>query len=320
MRYEHHFGGHQPSCSLLEEGEVVAIPTETVYGLAANIYDEAAIRKIFEVKQRPLFNPLIVHISSSVEVEKIAAEFPEKAQLLAQHFWPGPLTLILKKKPVVPDLITAGKDTVAIRVPNHPITQALLRELSFPIAAPSANPFNRISPTQATHVEAYFKEKIPMVLQGGACQKGIESTIVGFENDEVLVYRLGSLALEEIEQVVGPVQIKNKKESAPEAPGMLSKHYSPRTKMILVDDATNHFKEFLGRRIGVLRFTAAGVLDDSIHLEVLSPSADLNEAAAKLYQSLHKLDRLELDLIIAERFPDHGLGKTINDRLERASK
>ena len=308
------------AAALLEEGEVVAIPTETVYGLAANIFDEDAIRKIFEVKQRPLFNPLIVHVNSSVEVEKIAAEFPEKAQLLAQHFWPGPLTLILKKKPVVPDLITAGKDTVAIRVPNHPITQGLLRELSFPIAAPSANPFNRISPTQATHVEAYFKEKIPMVLQGGACQKGIESTIVGFESDEVIVYRLGSLSLEEIEEVVGPVQLKNKKESAPEAPGMLSKHYSPRTKMILVDDANNQVKEFLDSRIGVLRFSSGSALKESIHLEVLSPAADLHEAAAKLYQTLHKLDLLGLDLIIAERFPEHGLGKTINDRLERATK
>ena len=306
--------------ALLEQGEVVAIPTETVYGLAANIFDEAAIRKIFEVKQRPLFNPLIVHVHSSVEVEKIAAEFPGKAQLLAQHFWPGPLTLILKKKSVVPDLITAGKDTVAVRVPNHPVTQALLRELPFPIAAPSANPFNRISPTQAAHVEAYFNENIPMILEGGACQKGIESTIVGFENDQVIVYRLGSLALEKIEEVVGPVQLKNQKESAPEAPGMLSKHYSPQTDMILVNDAKTYLRDSTSRRIGVLRFRTGAALDDSIHLEVLSASGDLSEAAANLYQSLHKLDRLGLDLIIAERFPDHGLGKTINDRLERATK
>jgi L-threonylcarbamoyladenylate synthase len=310
----------QKATSLLSEGKLVAIPTETVYGLAANIFDEAAVKSIFAVKQRPLFNPLIVHLHSLAQVDEVAAEFPEKARQLADHFWPGPLTLILKKKAVVPDLITAGKDTVALRIPNHPITQELLQALDFPIAAPSANPFNRISPTRAEHVEAYFSDQIPMVLEGGECQRGIESTIVGFDKGEVIVYRLGSLALEDIEKVIGKVSLRNKKEKAPNAPGMLSKHYSPKTEMVLVDDLAVALRHYPGSSIGVLQFRADSDLESSIHQEVLSAKGSLKEAAANLYQSLHKLDSLELDIILAERFPEEGLGKTINDRLERAAK
>ena len=225
------------AASFLSKEDVVAIPTETVYGLAGNIFSEKAIKKIFKVKQRPLFNPLIVHLHSIDQVEEIALEFPKKAKLLAENFWPGPLTLILKKKAIVPDLITAGKDTVAIRIPNHPITLSLLQQLPFPIAAPSANPFNRISPTRSSHVEGYFKNIIPMILEGGECNRGIESTIVGFENEEAVVYRLGSLALKDLEKVIGEVEVRNKKEHSPNAPGMLAKHYAPRTKTYLVDDA-----------------------------------------------------------------------------------
>ena len=310
----------EQAAALLSEGKLVAIPTETVYGLAANIFDQEAVKSIFAVKQRPLFNPLIVHLHSLAQVDEIAAEFPEKARQLADHFWPGPLTLILKKKAVVPDLITAGKDTVALRIPNHPITQKLLQALDFPIAAPSANPFNRISPTRAEHVEAYFGDQIPMVLEGGECQRGIESTIVGFYKGEVIVYRLGSLALEDIEKVIGKVSLRNKKEKAPNAPGMLSKHYSPKTEMVLVDDLAVALRHYPGSSIGVLKFRADSDLESSIHQEVLSAKGSLKEAAANLYQSLHKLDSLKLDIILAERFPEEGLGKTINDRLERATK
>ena len=215
---------------ILNNEDVIAIPTETVYGLAGNIYSEKAIRKIFEVKQRPLFNPLIVHIHSTDQLEELVTDIPYNAKILAEKFWPGALTLLLKKKPSVPDLITAGKDTVAVRIPNHPITLQLLKELSFPLAAPSANPFNRISPTSAVHVERYFKHKIKMVLEGGACVNGIESTIIGFENNEPVLYRLGSIALEDIEAVIGSVRVHNKSENAPNAPGMLLKHYAPKTK------------------------------------------------------------------------------------------
>ena len=305
--------------AILSNEDVIAIPTETVYGLAGNIFSEKAIKRIFEVKQRPLFNPLIVHLGSVEQIRDVVADFPEKAQLLAKNFWPGPLTLILKKKDIVPDLITAGKDTVAVRIPNHPVTLELLQSLPFPIAAPSANPFNRISPTKSAHVAKYFEDAMPMILEGGECQKGIESTIIGFEDGEAVIYRFGSLALEEIEKVIGKIEVKNKKEQAPDAPGMLAKHYAPRTKTILVKNIDETLKGIDNQSIGLLRFTGDYTSEKIKHAAILSKSGDLNEAAANLYSALHWLDQLSLDLIITERFPDHGLGKTINDRLERAS-
>ncbi len=305
--------------AILNNEDVVAIPTETVYGLAGNIFSEKAIQKIFNVKQRPQFNPLIVHIHSIDQIDSITRDFPEKARKLANTFWPGPLTLILKKNEIVPDLITAGKDTVAVRMPNHPLSLKLLRELSFPLAAPSANPFNRISPTKPEHVEAYFKSEIPMVLDGGRCERGIESTIIGFENNEAILFRMGSISIEDIEKAVGPIKIKTRKENIPEAPGMLAKHYAPKTKTYLVKDIESFIRQHPGKRIGVIRFSAD--LDDPsiVRAEILSSSGNLDEAASRLYDALHTLDELELDLIVAELFPDEGLGRSINDRLERAT-
>ncbi len=310
----------EKAVEILQEGDLVAIPTETVYGLAGNIYNEAAIRKIFEVKQRPLFNPLIVHLHSIEQVDDIASEFPAKAKQLAEAFWPGSLTLVLKKNPTIPDVITAGKDTVAVRIPNHPVTLELLKLLPFPLAAPSANPFNRISPTSAQHVEAYFKDSIRMILDGGDCKNGLESTIIGFENNEPVLYRLGSISKEEIEKVVGEVKVKNREENTPNAPGMLVKHYAPKTKMYLVDDLTDCSVDMENKRVGLLSFTGAADMSRFNHVEILSESGDMAEAAANLYKALHKLDEMQLDIIIAERLPDIGLGKSINDRLERAVK
>lgn len=306
--------------NILNNEDVVAIPTETVYGLAGNIYSEKAIRKIFRVKQRPLFNPLIVHLHSIDQLDEIVSDFPTKARLLAAAFWPGSLTLILKKKSKIPDLITAGKDSVAVRIPNHEVTLQLLKELSFPLAAPSANPFNRISPTSALHVESYFKKSIPMVLEGGACKNGLESTIIGFENDEPILYRLGAISIEEIEKVVGKIKVNNKNEKAPEAPGMLAKHYSPKTKTYLTDDINQFLNDHKDKTIGVLCFTENIALSNSKNVEILSKSGDLKEAASNLYAALHTLDGLHLDMIVAQRFPNIGLGKSINDRLERATK
>ena len=305
---------------LLSNNELVAIPTETVYGLAGNIYSEKAIKTIFETKQRPFFNPLIVHIASVNDLEKIVESIPEKARLLADMFWPGPITLVLKKKNTIPNLITAGKATVAVRVPNHPTTLELLRQLDFPLAAPSANPFNRISPTKPEHVEDYFKDQIKMVLDGGPCAKGIESTIIGFENDEPIIYRLGSTSIEAIEAVVGKLEIKNKKEAAPDAPGMLERHYAPKTKTILTDHLQKSIAEYYGKRIGLLLYNDI-LNDDNIDFKiVLTQGQDLEGAASKLYDALHQLDKQDLDIIIAERLPDYGLGKSINDRLARATK
>ena len=305
---------------LLSAEELVAIPTETVYGLAGNIYSEKAIRQIFEIKQRPLFNPLIVHIHSIEQLQDIVSEFPEKARLLAKAFWPGSLTLILKKKASIPEIITAGKDSVAVRIPNHPVTLELLKALPFPLAAPSANPFNRISPTKAEHVETYFSDSLSMVLEGGTCVNGIESTIVGFEEGEPILYRLGSISIEEITAVIGEISVKNKNEKTPDAPGMLAKHYAPKTKLFLVEDAEQLLTKHTDKRIAVLQFTEKTTTTSCEHVEILSKTGDLKEAAANLYSALHKLDRLNVDMIVAEIVPNIGLGKTINDRLDRASK
>ncbi|WP_299128173.1 L-threonylcarbamoyladenylate synthase [uncultured Winogradskyella sp.] len=307
---------------LLNKEELVAIPTETVYGLAGNIFSKKAIASIFKTKQRPKFNPLIVHIPNVEYLDKIVEHIPEKAKALANAFWPGPITLVLKKKASIPDLITAGKDTVAVRIPNHPVSLKLLRQLEFPLAAPSANPFNRISPTSAQHVEDYFKDTIKMVLDGGVCKKGIESTIIGFKNEEPIIYRLGSTSIEDIERIVGKIEIKNRKSKVenPDAPGMLERHYAPKTKTILTNDLSNSIEEFKNQRIGVLLYNNI-LNDEAIDFKiVLSEDNNLEEAASKLYDALHQLDKQNLDIIIAEQLPDYGLGKSINDRLERATK
>lgn len=305
---------------ILNREELVAIPTETVYGLAGNIYSDTAIKKIFTMKKRPFFNPLIVHIHSMEQVMELADGFPEKAQQLAKAFWPGSLTLILPKKDTVPDLITAGNDTVGIRMPNHILTLELLRNLSFPIAAPSANPFTQISPTTAQHVKNYFNGELEMVLDGGDCENGIESTIIGFENNEPVVYRLGSIALEDITAVIGNVVLKNNKEQAPNAPGMLEKHYAPRTKTYLVENVTDFIAQHPDKKIGLLLHTNNHDNYKVAHIHYLSKTGDLKEAATNLYSAMHELDLLKLDLIIAQRLPDTGLGQSINDRLERATK
>lgn len=304
---------------ILSAEKLVAIPTETVYGLAGNIYSKKAINAIFETKKRPFFNPLIVHIASVEVLPEIVSYIPEKAKLLAKAFWPGPITLVLKKKNVIPDLITAGKDTVAVRIPNHETTLKLLKSLEFPLAAPSANPFGSISPTRAKHVEGYFRNKIEMVLDGGHCKKGIESTIIGFENDTPIIYRLGSTSIEAIEAVVGSVAIKNKKEVAPDAPGMLERHYAPSTKTILTNSVLETVKNYPNKRIGVLMFNTA-IENTAVSVQiVLSKNKNMSEAASNLYSALHELDTQDLDVIIAERFPDSDLGKSINDRLQRAT-
>lgn len=308
----------QKAVQLLTNEQLVAIPTETVYGLAGNIFSEKAINSIFSTKKRPFFNPLIVHIPSVEFLENVVTHIPKKAKLLADAFWPGSMTLVLKKNRKIPDLITAGKDTVAVRIPNHPVTLSLLRQLAFPLAAPSANPFGSISPTKPSHVKNYFKNDIQMVLDGGACKNGIESTIIGFENEEPIIYRLGALPLEDIEAVVGKIAIKNKKEQNPEAPGMLARHYAPETKTFLVNDVLSELKKHPNKKIGVLVFKDS-IKNDSVTEIILSEKGVMQEAASNLYNSLHLLDTYHLDVIIAERFPENGLGTSINDRLQRAT-
>jgi len=304
----------------LKKNKLVAIPTETVYGLAGNAYNESALIEIFKLKNRPFYNPLIVHIKSASSITDVAIDIPESAMILAEKFWPGPLTLVLKKQPHISDLITAGKDTVAVRVPNHPVTLALLNKLDFPLAAPSANPFGSISPTNADHVFNYFGGKLEVILDGGECEKGLESTIIGFEDNQPILYRHGSISSEEIEKVTGKLSTITNSEKTPNAPGMLSRHYAPNTDTYLTNNVVELIKCFKGKRIGILVFKNQINGNGIIHKEILSKSGDLNEAAKNLYAAMHRLDEKNLDVIIAERLPDVGLGKTMNDKLERATK
>ncbi|MFN7045434.1 MAG: L-threonylcarbamoyladenylate synthase [Flavobacterium sp.] len=304
----------------LNDNGIIGFPTETVYGLAGNAFETESIHKIFDVKKRPTFNPLIVHIKGIEDLVHVAQEIPPIAYELANAFWPGPLTFILKKQPHIPDLVTANQDTVAVRVPNHPVALELLRHLDFPLVAPSANPFTSISPTSAEHVENYFGNQINMVLDGGECTAGIESTIIGFENNRVVVYRLGALALEEIEKVSGTLTLLNKKNKKPIAPGMLLKHYAPKTDFILTRNVQEELDWYSDKKIGLLLFNSYLPKFDTNNQIVLSEEGDLKLAASKLYNAMHQLDKMNLDLIIAERFPEYGLGVSINDRLERASK
>jgi L-threonylcarbamoyladenylate synthase len=305
---------------LLANNEVIGIPTETVYGLAGNAYSNDAIKKIFTLKNRPFYNPLIVHIKSVDFLNDVACDIPDMAIKLAEKFWPGPLTLILKKQPHISDLITSGKETVAIRVPNHPLTLALLAKIPFPLAAPSANPFGSISPTSAQHVASYFNNNLAIILDGGICEKGVESTIVGFDNNQPILYRHGAIAVEALEQVVGKLQTQISNDTKPTAPGMLSRHYAPHTPTFLTNNVAEQLRAFSGKKIGLLLFEKQHLDQHDIHQEILSPTGDLEEAAKNLYAALHRLDGSRLDVIVVEEFPDKGLGKTINDRLNRATK
>ena len=308
---------------ILENNQLVAIPTETVYGLAGNAFSDKAITSIFNLKKRPLFNPLIVHIQSINKLSEVAQNIPKDAILLAEKFWPGPLTLVLPKKDYISNLVTAGKDTVAVRVPNHSLTLQLLGKLSFPLVAPSANPFTSISPTTPQHVNRYFKDQLPLILDGGACQHGIESTIVGFENECPVLYRLGALSVEEIETCIGkPLQFSKTKDKRPQAPGMLFKHYAPSTPTFLVNSLQDESQFIASKenlKIGLLRFKELSPNVNQAYQEILTTTGDLNEAAKNLYAALHRLDHLGLDIILAEKLPSEGLGITLNDKLKRAS-
>lgn len=299
----------------LKAGELVAIPTETVYGLAANALDANAVAKIFEAKNRPTFDPLIVHISYPSDVEKYAAAFPGPARDLAMTFWPGPLTLLLPKRKNIPDLVTSGLNTVGLRCPNHPVALALLRSLEFPLAAPSANPFGYISPTTAQHVEDQLGDKIPFILDGGPCSVGLESTIVGFEDESITIHRLGGLSVESIQAVVGKVEVKTHSSSNPQAPGQLESHYAPRKKMI-VGNIDELLRKHYGERVGVLSFKTSYAVDCNF---VLSAKGSVTEAAKNIFTMLRELDQSPVDVILAEYVPEQGLGRAINDRLKRAA-
>jgi L-threonylcarbamoyladenylate synthase len=310
----------QAAVAALQNNEIVAMPTETVYGLAGNAYSEVAVQKIFALKNRPHFNPLIVHIKSASYLQQVAKNIPQVAIQLADAFWPGPLTLVLEKQDHIPDIVTGGKNTVGVRVPGHPVALELLESLDFPLAAPSANPFGSISPTTAKHVADYFTDTLDIILDGGSCDKGIESTIIGFENGAPILYRQGSTKTEDIEKITGVLKMRvHANNESVMAPGMLSKHYAPNTTTVLTDNLVAEIEKHQGKSIGVLQLKPTTLPTFVSVIETLSEIGDMEEAAKYLYAAMHRLDHQNLDLIIAEKMPASGMGDAINDKLERAA-
>lgn len=303
---------------LLREGALVAIPTETVYGLAGNAFSETAVAEIFAVKQRPAFDPLIVHAGSLDRLQALAADFPPEARRLAEAFMPGPLTLLLPKADVISDLVTAGSPLVALRIPKHPMALDLLSLLEFPLAAPSANPFGYISPTTAQHVDQQLGSKIPYILDGGPCQVGLESTIVGFDRAQAVIYRKGGIPVEAIEEVAGPALALAHSSSDPLAPGMLKSHYAPKAPLRL-GNLDELIREYRHLRLGILSFRRVFPELPSDNQVTLSENGDFTEAARKLFAAMRYLDALPIDVILAELLPEEHLGRAINDRLRRAA-
>lgn len=310
----------QEAAAHLTAGRLVAIPTESVYGLAANAYDPEAVLGIFEAKKRPFFNPLIVHTSDISQISAFAGPIAPALLKLAEHCWPGPLTLLLPRGERIDPLITAGSPFVAVRIPNHQLTLELLRQLPFPLAAPSANLFGTISPTQASHVAAQFGDRLSYILDGGPCAVGIESTIVKTGADgKVHILRHGGISVEELSNILGympetAVSLHN----APEAPGMLKSHYAPRIPLI-TGNLPALLNQYADKRIAVLAFKPNALIPAGIPTQILSEHGDVHEAARNLFTMMHILENTDAEVILAEQVPETGLGVAINDRLTRAS-
>lgn len=315
---------HQPgrveaAANLLRNSGIVAFPTETVYGLGASAFDRKAVARVFEAKQRPRFDPLIVHVDGPEQVPMLAEHAPPMAMELIERFWPGPLTLVLPKTAAVPDLVTAGLSTVAIRMPRHPLALELIRRTGTPVAAPSANAFGFTSPTLAHHVLDQLAGRVDMVLDGGACAVGIESTIVSLAGAVPVLLRPGGIPAEDIEAVTGPLmRAAHRGTGAMAAPGLLPRHYAPRTPLVL-RPAGDWPAPAPGTKVGVLAFQAIGNPSQFAAVEILSESGDLREAAARLFGALRRLDARGLDRIVTQTVPAVGLGLAINDRLTRAA-
>jgi L-threonylcarbamoyladenylate synthase len=302
------------AAALLRSGAVVAFPTETVYGLGANAFDARAVARIFEVKARPTFDPLIVHVVDDAMLAAVACNVPASARRLIERFWPGPLTLVLAKHPQVPDLVTAGLPTVAVRMPAHPIARALIERAGTPLAAPSANPFGYLSPTLAEHVARMLGDRVDLILDGGATQHGVESTIVMLEPEPALL-RHGAVPVEAIEALVGPLARELSDGAKPLAPGRLPQHYAPSVPIRVIEPERVPLAE--RRDAALLAFRAP--IEGYRTTRVLSPAGDLAEAAAHLFEYLHELDRSGAQRIDAQPVPGQGIGLAIMDRLQRAA-
>lgn len=306
----------------IKEGKLVAFPTETVYGLGANAFNPLAVSEIFKVKGRPQDNPLIAHISDISQIKKLAKDFPESAQRLIKNFWPGPLTIVLKKKKIVPDIVTAGLDSVAIRMPNNKIALKLIKQSKVPIVAPSANLSGKPSPTKAKHVIDDLSEKIEYIVDGGNCKIGIESTVIDFTSKVPTILRPGYITKEDIEQIIGEVEFSNSKsKDKPKAPGMKYKHYSPKAKVILVDHNRNFLREVAlikkknpKKAIGVLSFSF-----DLKEKDIKYLNSDYKIYAQKLFSYFREFDDNKTDIIIAQGIEEDKLGRAIMNRLKKAA-
>ena len=305
---------------VLRKGDVVALPTETVYGLAAKAVDPIAVAKIFAAKERPRFDPLIVHLPNRGWLGKVVDVPAGDRQLidrLTEKFWPGPFTMVLPKREIIPDIVMAGLDTVAVRLSAHPVFADIIAELDEPLAAPSANRFGRISPTTARHVLDELDGRIPLIIDAGPTEHGIESTIVGIRDGKIMIFRRGPITHEQLSEFAEVTWMSAA--SGISSPGQLPSHYAPRTPLRLIDNAEG-FPVEKDRCVGLLAWNGGFRAPQAFAaVRILSDRRDLKEAAANLFRYLRELDTLSLDLIVAERVPPQGLGAAIMDRLERAA-
>ena len=303
---------------ILMGGGIVGIPTETVYGLACNALNEEAVSKVFKIKKRPKNDPLICHTDSIKKIKNFVINFPKDAETIGEKFWPGPITILLKKNNLIPDITTSNSDYVAFRIPDNKFTLNILKELDFPLAAPSANKFEYISPTHPDHVNLNFKEgEIDYILDDGNCSIGIESTIVSFENNELIIHRLGGVTYEEIKKNIGRCSIKESKKNMP---GQFKKHYSP-NKKVYVGKINQLYKEFKNNKIGILCFDKKYDFIDEKYQILLTENSSLEEASKNFYSSLYTLDSLnDIDLILTSYLPNSSIGRSINDRIRKCSE
>ncbi|MDC7241380.1 MAG: L-threonylcarbamoyladenylate synthase [Spirochaetales bacterium] len=298
-------------------GGLVAFPTETVYGLGGNALDAEAVARIFEAKKRPSFDPLITHIGNLAKLDELADIRDSRIYDLAEKFWPGALTLIVPKREIIPSLVTSGLDTMAVRMPDHPIALELIRQSSGAVAAPSANSFGYLSPTEASHVEEDLGSRIDMVLEGGSCRVGVESTVLDLTRETPIILRPGGLTRQEIEAVLGPVDQFNRTTTSPTAPGQLEMHYSPRTPLHIVDDPSL-VPDKAGAAALIYSDPSRG--EGFAFSEVLTPGGNPVEAASRLFSALHTLDQSGAECIYAERIPEEGIGRAVMDRIYKASE
>ncbi len=306
----------EKAATYLKNDALVAIPTETVYGLAGNALSATAIAKIYAAKNRPSFNPLILHLPAAHHIEKYAL-LPTALLPLTAGLMPGALTLLLKKKPHVPDILTAGSDKVAVRIPRHPLALQLLQRLPFPLAAPSANPSGYVSPTTAQHVLEGLGNRIPYILDGGPAEVGVESTIIEWEQNAILVHRVGGIALEEIQNYTSlPLKFPAHHNGKVQTSGQLKSHYATQIPLVVGNPNILSLRH-THKKLAIIRLKKGNPVSNGQEFP-LSLNGSLAEAAANLFAVMRIIDAGKFDMIIAERFPDEGLGRAINDRLDRA--